>query len=101
VLKNALDIASRPFGKNGWGGKPGAVISVSVGKIGGFGANHQFRQAVVYLNVFLMQQPEAYIGEVASLLNGKGEITQQGTRDFLQIYADSFAQWVSGFVKAG
>jgi chromate reductase len=94
VLKNALDIGSRPYGKNVWGGKPGAVISLSPGKLGGFGANHHFRQAVVYLNILLMQQPEAYISNVASLLNEKGEIKDKGTSDFLQSYANAFAVWV-------
>jgi chromate reductase len=97
VLKNALDIASRPYGKNVWNGKPGAIISISPGKLGGFGANHALRQAVVFLNIFLLQQPEAYIGEVAALFNGQGEITNPGTADFLRAYADAFAQWVLKF----
>ncbi|AEF83273.1 NADPH-dependent FMN reductase [Leadbettera azotonutricia] len=97
VIKNALDIASRPYGKNAWSGKPGGIISVSPGKLGGFGANHQLRQAVVFLNIFLLQQPEAYIGDIASLFDEKGGISNQGTADFLRIYADAFAQWVLKF----
>ena len=93
VLKNALDIASRPYGHNVWNGKPGAIISVSVGKMGGFGANHALRQAVVFLNILLLQQPEAYIGEVASLFNGN-EIINEGTRKFLSGFAQAFAQWI-------
>jgi chromate reductase len=101
VLKNALDIGSRPYGQNVWGGKPGAIISVSIGKLGAFGANHQLRQAVVYLNIYTMQQPEAYIGEAASLFDERGELTNQGTADFLQQYADAFAAWVQRFRNAG
>src|SRR6266700_1028433 len=55
VLKNAIDIASRPYGKSAWNGKPGAVISVSPGAIGGFGANHHVRQSLVFLDVPDMQ----------------------------------------------
>ncbi|MCX5809747.1 MAG: NAD(P)H-dependent oxidoreductase, partial [Proteobacteria bacterium] len=55
VLKNALDVGSRPYGQSVWGGKPGAVISVSPGAIGGFGANHHLRQSLVFLNVPTMQ----------------------------------------------
>ena len=62
VLKNAIDIASRPYGKSAWDGKPGAVISVSPGAMGAFGANQHLRQSLVFLNVPTMPQPEAYVG---------------------------------------
>ena len=62
ALKNALDIGSRPYGKNAWNGKPGAVVSASPGAIAGFGANHHLRQSLVFLNVPTMAQPEAYLG---------------------------------------
>src|SRR5437016_10980619 len=58
ALKNALDVGSRPYGQSVWDGKPGAVVSVSPGAVGGFGANHHLRQALVFLNVPAMQQPE-------------------------------------------
>src|SRR4029077_6882196 len=61
ALKNAIDVGSRPHGKSVWNGKPGAVISVSPGGVGGFGANHHLRQSLVFLNVPLLTQ-EAYIG---------------------------------------
>lgn len=94
VLKNALDVGSRPYGHNAWDGKPGAIISVSPGVLGAFGANHHLRQPMVFLNVLLMQQPEAYIGSVASLLNGNGELINESTRSFLKNYMDTFAKWV-------
>ncbi|MDD5171230.1 MAG: NAD(P)H-dependent oxidoreductase, partial [Syntrophales bacterium] len=74
VLKNAIDVGSRPSGKNAWAGKPGAVVSVSPGAIGGFGANHHLRQSLVFLDVPAMQQPEAYIGGAAQLFDGSGNI---------------------------
>jgi chromate reductase len=101
VLKNALDIASRPYGQNVWSGKPGAVISVSPGKLGGFGANQHLRQTMGFLNIILMQQPEAYIGDAASLFDERGELTNQGTRDFLQKFADAFTAWVQRFRNGG
>src|SRR6478672_834965 len=64
VLKNAIDIGSRPYGQSVWDQKPAAIISASPGAIGGFGANHQLRQACVFLNMPMMQQPEAYLGNV-------------------------------------
>jgi chromate reductase len=94
VLKNAIDIASRPYGQSAWNGKPGAVISVSPGAIGGFGANHHLRQSLVFLNVPVLQQPEAYIGNAANLFDDKGNITNDSTRDFLQKFLAAYEQWV-------
>ena len=70
VLKNAIDVGSRPCGKNAWSGKPGAIVSASPGGIGGFGANHHLRQSLVFLNVPAMAQPEAYIGGADKLFGG-------------------------------
>lgn len=61
-LKNAIDVGSRPYGKSVWSGRPAAVVSVSPSKIGGFGANHALRQSFVFLDMPVMQQPEAYVG---------------------------------------
>lgn len=94
VLKNAIDIASRPYGDSAWAGKPGAVISVSPGSIGGFGANHHLRQSLVFLDVPCMQQPEAYIGNAAELFDAKGEIQNQSTLKFLKNFIESYANWV-------
>ena len=94
VLKNAIDIASRPYGQSAWDGKPGAVISVSPGAFGGFGANHHLRQSLVFLNVPVMQQPEAYIAGAGALFDQKGNLVNEGTRSFLKTFMDSFAGWV-------
>jgi chromate reductase, NAD(P)H dehydrogenase (quinone) len=94
VLKNALDVGSRPHGQSVWGGKPGAVISVSPGAIGGFGANHHLRQSLVFLDVPAMQQPEAYIGNAAQLFDASGNIANEATHQFLAKFMDAFAAWV-------
>jgi chromate reductase, NAD(P)H dehydrogenase (quinone) len=98
VLKNAIDIASRPYGKSAWNGKPGAVISVSPGAIGGFGANHHLRQSLVFLNVPALQQPEAYIANAAKLFDESGKLTDDSTRDFLQKFLQAFAQWIERII---
>lgn len=100
VLKNAIDVASRPYGKSAWNGKPGAVISVSPGAIGGFGANHHLRQMLVFLNVPTMQQPEAYVGGAAKLFDQSGNLENAGTRDFLRAFVDAFAAWVELNLRA-
>ena len=94
VLKNAIDVASRPYGQSAWEGKPGAVISVSPGGIGAFGANHHLRQSLVFLNVPAMQQPEAYIGGATKLFDTQGNLTNQDARELLTKFTKSFAAWI-------
>lgn len=93
-MKNAIDVGSRPYGKSVWGGKPGAVISASPGAMGGFGANHHLRQSFVFLDVFCMQQPEAYISDVSHVLDANGNIIKEETREFLRKYIEAYAKWV-------
>ena len=93
ALKNALDVGSRPYGHSVWNGKPGAIVSCSPGAIGGFGANQHLRQPMVFLNVPLMQQPEAYIGGVNKLFDAEGKLVP-ATQEFLGKYMQAFAAWV-------
>ena len=94
VLKNAIDIGSRPYGQSAWDGKPGGVISASPGNIGGFGANHHLRQSLVFLNIPVLQQPEAYISGVDKLFDEQGGIANDSTRGFLSKYLTTFATWI-------
>lgn len=94
VLKNAIDVGSRPYGKSIWDGKPGAVMSVSPGAIGGFGANHHLRQSLVFLNVPTMQQPEAYIGNAANLFDESGKLANDSIKEFVTKFIQAFARWI-------
>lgn len=94
VLKNAIDVGSRPYGHSVWNAKPGAVISVSPGAIGGFGANHHLRQSMVFLNVPIMQMPEAYIGGAAGLFDANGHLQKDDVREFLRKFMAAYAAWV-------
>lgn len=93
-LKNAIDVGSRPYGSSVWGGKPGAVVSVSPGAIGGFSANHHLRHSFVFLDILPLQQPEAYIGNAGKLFAADGSIAVPETRDFVAKYLDAFAKWI-------
>ena len=93
-LKNAIDVGSRPYGKSAWSGKPGAVVSVSPGALGAFGANHHLRQSLVFLNVPVLQQPEAYIGNAAQLFGEDGKVSNDSTRTFLTQFMTAFASWI-------
>jgi chromate reductase len=94
VLKNAIDVGSRPYGKSVWSGKPAGIVSVSPGAIGAFGANHHLRQSLVFLDMPCLQQPEAYVGHANTLFNDEGKLSNDGTRDFLRKYMEAFASWI-------
>ena len=94
VLKNAIDVGSRPYGKSVWEGKPAAVVSVSPGALGGFGANHHLRQSLVFLNMPAMQQPEAYIGHAAELVDDNDDVTVEATKKFLANFMEAFEAWI-------
>ena len=94
VLKNALDVGSRPYGSSVWDRRPGAIVSASPSAIGAFGANHHLRQSLVFLNVPTMQQPEAYIGHADKLFDEQGKLVNDGTGKFLQQFMQAFANWV-------
>ncbi|NML59639.1 NAD(P)H-dependent oxidoreductase [Massilia sp. RP-1-19] len=93
VLKNAIDVGSRPYGQSAWTGKPCAIVSVSPGALAGFGANHHLRQSLVFLNMPAMQQPEAYLGNIAGQYHGD-QLTNDSTRGFMQKFVDAFDTWV-------
>jgi chromate reductase len=95
VLKNAIDVGSRPYGQSVFDKKPGAIVTVSPGSIGGFGANHQIRQAAVFLNMPIMQQPEAYLGHVTDdSFDSDGCLKEGPLKDLVTVLAHSFANWV-------
>ncbi|MDQ6638417.1 MAG: NAD(P)H-dependent oxidoreductase [Pseudomonadota bacterium] len=99
VLKNAIDVASRPYGKSAWDGKPAAVISLSPGAIGGFGANHHLRQSLVFLNMPVLQQPEAYVGGAGDMFDESGGLKKPETKQFLDKFLAAFAAWIERNAK--
>jgi NAD(P)H-dependent FMN reductase/ketosteroid isomerase-like protein len=98
-LKNALDVGSRPEGKSVFDGLPAGVISVTPYKMGAFGANHALRQTFVFLNMPVMQQPEAYIGGAAELFGKAGNVKSKETRALLTKFMASFAHWVRQTIR--
>jgi len=95
VLKNAIDVGSRPYGQSVFDKKPAAIVTVSPGSIGGFGANHQIRQACVFLNMPVMQQPEAYLGHVSDdSFDQDGKLKEGALKDLVTELAHAFHDWV-------
>ena len=101
VLKNAIDVGSRPYGHSVWDKKPAAIVSASPGAIGGFGANHQLRQACVFLNMPMMQQPEAYLGHVTDdSFDAEGCLKEGPLKDLVGKLSVAFADWVDMIVRS-
>jgi len=95
VLKNAIDVGSRPYGQSVFDKKPGAIVTASPGSIGGFGSNHQIRQACVFLNMPVMQQPEAYLGHVSDdSFDADGCLKDGPLKVLVTVLAHAFAGWV-------
>jgi chromate reductase len=93
-LKNAVDVGSRPGGHGVFSGKPGAVVSVTPYGLGGLGANHHLRQALVYVNVLAMAQPEAYVSQAGDLVDENFRITKEESRKFFTTFLNAFAAWI-------
>ncbi|MGH8283241.1 MAG: NADPH-dependent FMN reductase [Gammaproteobacteria bacterium] len=97
VLKNAIDVASRPWGTNSFAGKPGAVIGTSIGTTGTSMAQQHLRNMMVFLDVPMLAQPEVFIHFTENLIALDGTINNEGTRKFLQGFVDRYVAWVKRF----
>jgi len=100
-LKNAVDVGSRPAGRSVFESRPAAVVSVTPHKLGGFGANHALRQTFVFLNMLVMQQPEAYISGAGELFDAQGRLKSDETRAFLAKFMQAFARWIAKAQPSG
>jgi chromate reductase len=99
-LKNAIDVGSRPYGQAVWTGKPAAVMSTSMGGLGGFGANHHLRQALSFFDMPLLQQPEAYVGNTGTLFDDDGHPVSEQTEAFFKGFVDAFGRLIERNVQA-
>lgn len=95
VLKNALDHASRPYGKNAWAGKPAGVLGASIGSIGTAVAQQHLRNSLAYLDVPTLGQPEVFIHATKGFFDDDGNIGSADSRQFLQTWMDSYVDWVT------
>ena len=101
VLKNAIDVGSRPYGQSVFDKKPGAIVTASPGAIGGFGSNHQIRQAAVFLNMPMMLQPEAYLGHVSDdSFDDSGCLKAGPLKDLITVLAHAFSGWIETILRS-
>ena len=101
VMKNAIDIGSRPYGQSVWDGKPAGVVSVSISPLGGFGANHHLRQSLVVLNVPAMPQPEAYFPGASSIFDKEGKLADEQAKKSAEKFLLAFEKWVENNLNKG
>src|SRR5690606_34895775 len=94
LLKNAIDVGSRPYGQAVWSGKPAAVMSTSMGALGGFGANHHLRQMLTFFDMPVLQQPEAYVGNTGTLFDDAGNLVNEETDQFFRSFIEAFARLI-------
>ncbi|WP_420917253.1 NADPH-dependent FMN reductase [Dictyobacter halimunensis] len=99
VLKNAIDWASRPYGDNAWEGKPVALMSASIGMLGGARAQYHLRQTFVYLNMYPLNRPEVIIPHAADKFDSAGNLTDQHTKEKIQELLKALSTWAGQWRK--
>jgi chromate reductase, NAD(P)H dehydrogenase (quinone) len=96
VLKNAIDIGSRPFGKSVFDGKPAAVISQSPGALGAVNANIALRQVLVSQNMLTLAKPEFYLGNTRKIFDAEtGAVTEESAGKFIAAFGAAFSAWIA------
>ncbi len=94
VLKNAIDLASRPWNTNSFAGKPAAVIGTSVGSLGTALAQEHLRSILYFLNVPVLRKPEIYLHFHDEIITADGTIANDSTRELMQRFVDAYIAWV-------
>ena len=94
IMKDAIDWASRPYGKNSWAGKPAAVIGATGGKVGTAVAQSQLRSTLLVLDLAVMGQPEAYIQLPENAIDARHTVTDESIRAFLEKWLAAFTDWI-------
>ena len=94
VLKNAIDVGSRPYGKSSFNGKPTGIISNSPGPLGGVSAAKHLQTILPGICGPIMQQPEIYLNGVGDAFNDKGELVKESLQTVFKQYIDAFAAHV-------
>jgi chromate reductase len=94
VLKNAIDVGSRPYGKSSFNGKPTGIVSNSPGPLGGVSAAKTLQNILPGISGPIMQQPEIYLNNVGDAFDDKGDLIKEPLQKVLKQYIDAFAAFV-------
>ena len=99
VLKNAIDVGSRPYGKSSFLGKPTGIVANSPGPLGGVAAAMHLKSILPGISGPILQQPEIYLNGIGDAFDDKGNLTKEALEKVLKTYIDAFAAWVERFKK--
>lgn len=93
VLKNAIDWASRPYGDNAFKGKPVAVMSASIGMLGGARAQYRLRQSFVFLDMYPVNKPEVMVTYAGDKIDNAGRLTDKESKELIRKLLESLVAW--------
>lgn len=93
-LKNAIDTASRPYGNNSWEGKPAAIMSASIGMLGGSRAQYHLRQVLVSLNMQPLNRPEIMVPAASEKFDSQLILTDDKTKEAIKKQLEAFDAWI-------
>ena len=94
-LKNAIDWVSRVQNQP-LAGKPVALQSASPGPVGGARVQYDMRKAMAFLDAFVINKPEIFVGNCASKIDEKtGEIKDEATRGFIKQQLAAFVPFIA------
>ncbi|RTL54562.1 MAG: NAD(P)H-dependent oxidoreductase [Bradyrhizobiaceae bacterium] len=99
VLKNAIDVASRPYGKSSFLGKPVGIVSNSPGPLGGVSAAMDLKKILPGISGPILGQPEIYLTNVGNSFDDKGNLTGESLQKVLEQYLAAFAAFVEKQTK--
>ncbi|MEM2968201.1 MAG: NAD(P)H-dependent oxidoreductase [Candidatus Bathyarchaeia archaeon] len=99
VLKNAIDWASRPYGDNAFAGKPVAIMSASVGSLGGARAQYHLRQILLALNMYPLNRPEVMLPFADESVDAEGNLTNEKTRLLIRELLEALVTWTQKLKK--
>lgn len=99
VLKNAIDVGSRPYGKSSFLGKPTGIVANSPGPLGGVAAAMHLKSILPGISGPILQQPEIYLNGVGDAFDDKGNLTKESLEKVLKAYIEAFAAWVERLKK--
>ena len=99
VLKNAIDVGSRPYGKSSFNGKPTGIVANSPGPLGGVAAAMHLKSILPGISGPIMQQPEIYLNGIGDAFDDKGNLTKEALEKVLRTYIEAFAAWVERLKK--
>jgi chromate reductase len=99
VLKNAIDVASRPPGKSSFLGKPIGLVGNAPGQLGGIAAIKHLQNILPGISGPILGQPEIYLNGIGDAFDEKGNLTKEPVQKLLQQYIDAYAAFVERYNK--